>query len=169
MVHPLQSAYELYENKLKIALTEVKKCKTMLNELAKEMGINVPYPDFIEEDNITSTSISVDEFVGKSPTVAVSEYLTKRTKAASWLEITEALNRGGFEWKRFGDTKKVRTTVLKNTTTFKYIKANDAFGLKKWYRTEKKENVAENLSDNEIEKKIIEEEESEINSTQDLA
>lgn len=48
MTHPLQPAYDLYEEKLKKMLPEVRQTKNMLNELAKEMGLNPPYPDETE-------------------------------------------------------------------------------------------------------------------------
>ena len=169
MSHPLQSAYDMYVEKLNKLSGEEVKVKKMLNEFAVEMKIKVPFPD-VSESTIRSMAIHHDDFVGKSGSVAVGDYLDKRGNAAKWEEIKEALTVGGYDWSKYGTPKKTRLTILKNTFTFKYIKSSDAFGLKKWYPEDKKplSNVkhnAEKMIDEKLE--VDDSEQNEPNNKND--
>lgn len=162
MAHPLQAAFDMYIEKLNKLTTEEVKIKKMLNEFATEMKIQIPFPD-ISENTLGTIAIHHDEFVGKSASVAVGEYLEKRGNAAKWDEIEEALRNGGYDWNRHGNPEKTRLTIVKNTFTFKYIKQSNAFGLKKWYpeesssennRKKKEKKVSDMNKDNENKESI---------------
>lgn len=140
MNDPMKAVYEKYEEKLRSQLAEVKKTKEFLNSLAKEMEIDIPFPEVSSEDErVFSTRIRADHFFGKPLATAVREYLEMRRQARPWDEIAEALRQGGFE---LGTGKiaeeQARTTILKNTANFVLIGDNN-FGLKEWYPKLKKE------------------------------
>lgn len=154
MTHPLQPAYDMYVEKLNKLIEEETKIKKMLNEFATEMEMGIPFPDITRGLIETNTTIiRDDDFVGRSPSTAVGEYLEKRGSAAKWDEIVEALKAGGFDWNKYGGVKKARGSIVKNTYTFKYIKQSNAFGLKKWYPEDKKSTPKEtNNKNTEIKK-----------------
>ena len=132
MAHALQAAYDLYLGKLQKLQAEIVETKKVLNSMAKEMGINPQYEE-VEEKASNLMAVEMDEYVNKLPGTGVRMFLEKRSRAATWPEIVDGLKKGGFEWAKYGGEKKVRLTIQKNTLTFKYVKANDAFGLKEWY------------------------------------
>ena len=143
MESPLQPAFDMYMEKLQKQVAEVASTKKMLNELAKEMGSEIPFPD-VQAEAVTGQSLRLDQFFGKAASTALTEYLELRGQdrgAATWSEIWAAFNRGGFNSEESEDG--VKTTLKKNTATFKYFSMNDAFGLKKWYPQEKKKDKPE--------------------------
>jgi hypothetical protein len=74
----------------------------------------------------------------------MTEYLEMRGQprgAATWDEILAAFKRGGFTSEDSDEA--VKTTLKKNTATFKYFSPNDAFGMKKWYPQENKKDKGE--------------------------
>lgn len=156
-MHPLQSAYDFYSEKLKPMLKEVVATKKILNELAREIGIDTPYPDVDSETGVVggaSITVKIDDFVNKPPSTALQEYLTKRGKehgAIVWDTIVDVFKRGGFDFSKYGGEKAVRMTLIKNTTAFKFIRKQNAFGLKSWYgsdlKTKKKDSEAEKEND----------------------
>lgn len=139
MTHPLKAAYDMYLEKLENLISEEVKIKNMLNEFAIEMKIEIPFPN-ISSNPISAKRLTIghDDFVGKTGSVAVEDYLEKVGSAAKWDEIVEALTQGGYEWNKLGNAKELRSSLVKNTYKFKYIKRNNAFGLKKWYKDEDK-------------------------------
>jgi len=141
-MHTLQSAYDFYLDKLKNLMKDVSATKKVLNELAREMGSESPFPND-EPEALTSAGVTVkiDEFVNKPPSTALQEYLGKRGKdhgAVTWSAIVDVFKSGGFDFSKFGGEKAVRMTLIKNTTAFKFIRKQNAFGLKSWYGGEQK-------------------------------
>jgi hypothetical protein len=153
MGNPLQPAFDMYMGKLQKQVAEVTSTKKMLNELAKEMEIEIPFPD-VQAEVVTGQLIRLDQFFNKAPSTAVTEYLEIRGQskgAATWDEIWGALQRGGFKGE--GSELDVKTTLKKNTTAFKYFAGNDAFGLKGWYGQEKKKDKVESAGNKTQSKK----------------
>lgn len=141
-MHPLQSAYDFYMEKLKSQMKEVTATKKVLNELARGMELEAPFAN--EEPETlqgTGASVRIDEFVNKQPSTALQEYLTKRGQnsgAVVWDDVVDIFRKGGFDFGKFGGEKAVRMTLIKNTTAFKFIRKQNAFGLKIWYGNDQK-------------------------------
>lgn len=149
MTHPLKAAYDMYIDKLEKLIAEEIKIKNMLNEFATEMSIELPFPN-VSVNPIASKKLTIghDDFVSKTGSVAIEDYLERVGSAAKWDDIVEALTQGGYEWNKFGNAKELRASLVKNTYKFKYIKRNNAFGLKKWYGDEDKPKKQKNKVDN---------------------
>jgi hypothetical protein len=144
----LQPAYDQLLAELNHLEAQIKGKKIALNEMAKSMGIDIPYPVVDEESTGHSgrPKIRIDQFLGKPLSTAVAEYLNlcgKQIGAKRWSDIVQALRNGGFE---LGKTRAAedaaRMTILKNTTVFKLV-GDDAFGLVKWYGGTKKQKEKE--------------------------
>lgn len=141
-MHALQSAYDFYQEKLNTLMRDVSATRRVLNELAREMGLEARFSE--DEPGATSgpsVAIKIDEFVNKPPSTALQEYLGKRGKdhgAVTWETIVEVFKGGGFDFSKFGGEKAVRMTLIKNTTAFKFIRKQNAFGLKSWYGNDQK-------------------------------
>jgi hypothetical protein len=149
MTHPLKPAYDMYVEKLEKLISEEIKIKNMLNEFATEMDIELPFPN-VSVNPIVSKKLTIghDDFVSKTGSVAIEDYLERVGTAAKWDDIVEALTQGGYEWNKFGSAKELRSSLVKNTYKFKYIKRNNAFGLKKWYGDEERPKKLKHKTDN---------------------
>lgn len=149
MPHPLKPAYDMYIEKLEKLISEEIKIKNMLNEFATEMNIELPFPN-VSVNPIVSKKLTIghDDFVSKTGSVAVEDYLERVGSAAKWDDIVEALTQGGYEWNKYGNAKELRASLVKNTYKYKYIKRNNAFGLKKWYGDEEKQKKQKHKTEN---------------------
>jgi hypothetical protein len=140
----LQPAYDRLMLELRQLEAQSKGKKMALNEMAKSMSNEIPFPN-VEDESLTQAGrpkIRIDLFLGRPLSTAVAEYLNmsgKEIGARPWSEIVQALRDGGYE---LGKTKtaedEARTTILKNTTTFKLV-GDNAFGLVDWYPKIKKD------------------------------
>jgi len=155
-MHPLQSAYDFLMEKLNTLNRDVSATKKLLNELARGMDVEQPFPNNEQEATVgAGVSIKIDEFVNKPPSTALQEYLAKRGKdhgAVTWQAVVDVFKGGGFDFSKFGGEKAVRMTLIKNTTAFKFLRKQNAFGLKSWYGSEqkpkKKDDAADPVGDN---------------------
>jgi hypothetical protein len=151
----MQPAFDHLLEEVKRLEDQAKGKKIALNEMAKSMGIDIPFPKVEEESTGMSgrIKIRIDQFLGKPLATAVSEYLRicgKGVGAKHWTDIVQALRDGGFE---LGKTRMAedaaRTTILKNTTLFKLV-GDDAFGLVEWYPKLRKEKDADDSAPKKI-------------------
>jgi hypothetical protein len=150
----LKATYEYYENKLQELFNEVSLTKEMLNRLAKDLGMAVPYPDTSTEKAGGSMIIKPGQFYTKPLATAVREYLQMKNEPASWDEIVEVLNKGNFEFEK--NPQETRLTILRNTGNFVLI-GGEYIGLKEWY-PKKKKRLTDELFDKKLEGKSEKEE-----------
>jgi hypothetical protein len=140
----LQPAFDRLLEELRQLEAQAKGKKMALNEMAKSMGDEIPFPN-IEDESLTRLgrpNIRMDRFLGRPLATAVEDYLTlsgKEVGARPWSEIVQVLRQGGFELGKAKTAEDAaRTTILKNTTKFKLV-GDDAFGLLDWYPKIKRE------------------------------
>jgi hypothetical protein len=124
----------------------------MLNSLAKDLGLDIPYPDVLPELVGGTVKIKPDQFFNKPLATAVRDFLTMKGEATDWDEIVKALREGGFSLSKTKDAEEsARLTILRNTANFTLVPDN-YFGLKEWYGKLKKEKKTSQQSDNNSEK-----------------
>ena len=134
----LQPGYDRLFEEFKNLETQIKGKKIALNEMAKSMGIRLPFPQVDEETagGKIRPKLRMDQFLGKKLATAVAEYLSlsgKHVGALLWPEIVEGLREGGFDiGKSKAAENAARRTILKNTSVFKLV-GDDGFGLVSWY------------------------------------
>jgi hypothetical protein len=134
----LRDALDVLAGRVEAKAKELADLKRMVNGLAREAGMEAPYPDADVTDNTTlGAAIRSDQFYGKSPIVAAREYLEMRGRAVAPDEVVRALERGGFDFDAQGWDEKMRLRNLsismgKNTAIFHRL-PNGTYGLVKFY------------------------------------
>jgi|ERR1043165_858613 hypothetical protein len=150
MADELDGAITVLVAKVDEKAQELSDLKRMVNSLCRDAGKEAVYSD----SEITAkasgvTSLKLDQFYGKQPTVAAREYLQMRGTAVPLDEIIDALDRGGFDYKGMGWAENARRRNLaaamgKNSSIFHRL-PNQTWGLTKNYniRTKKTDTGSE--------------------------
>lgn len=131
----LRQTYNFYEEKLQKLLDEMSATKDMLNLLAKDIGMAIPYPDNTKEVIKGALNIKKGQFYNKPLATAVREYLQLKGDPASWEDIVSALKQGDYFFEK--SESETRLTVVRNTMNFVLLSDNH-FGLKDWYNNKTK-------------------------------
>ncbi|MCK5941747.1 MAG: hypothetical protein KAI24_07260 [Planctomycetes bacterium] len=142
------------ESKLKPAEDEVRKLKTMINQLCEMAGMAARHRVDAEESTAAvPTEIGSDQFYGQPLATCVRTYLEIRQasggeRTATVAEIYEALCEGGykFESKNADYAKRgLRQSLTKNPTAFHKL-PNGRYGLTSWYPNAKTPRAADGAS-----------------------
>lgn len=127
----LVKAVKKIQDDLDKLLVEVKKKKSVINEIYEIMGQPPPYK--IEGESETQV-IRPDQFYGRPFATAASEFLQMRKHACTGEEIYNGLKEGGFNfpWPENVRLRNVAISLAKNTYLFHRL-PNGTFGLLAWY------------------------------------
>jgi hypothetical protein len=135
----MRTAIDALVGRIEAKTKELAELKRTVNVLSRESGEG---PVFPEEDlsavgGSGIAGIRLDQFYGKSPTVAAREFLEIRNRAVSAEDILAALERGGFDfegqgWKKPDRLRSLSISLSKNSLIFHRL-PNGTYGLVKFY------------------------------------
>jgi hypothetical protein len=138
MKEKLSPAVDALLEKLKEQQAAVASTKKMINQLSVMMGDSPVFADVEPEESLVGAG-RLDQYYGKSPTVAAEEYLKRRNQACTADEIQRGLEQGGFDfdamdWKPKDRMRMLAITLAKNPQKFHKL-PNNTIGLLSWYPT----------------------------------
>ena len=132
----IEQAVKPLEDKLQLALAEVKKLKSAVNAYYEAMGEPIKYPDTGQES--VQGAARPDEYYGRPLATVVREVLLKRRQSnrgsATLDELFSELTSGGFKFAGKNDGIQKRGLAISMSKNPKFHKLdNDTWGLREWY------------------------------------
>ena len=135
----VQGAIDFLVEEVTKLLLEVAEKKRAVNTLCNTIGISPTYGDVETSQAEGPRVFRPDQFYGKPFSTAAQEFLATKKMACSAEEVTNGLERGGFDfpWKGEHKIRNVAISLAKNTYMFAKL-PNNTFGLLEWYPEVKK-------------------------------
>ena len=161
----IEQAVKPLEDKLQLALAEVKKLKNAINTYYEAMGQTIKYID-VGQEGVQGAAPRPDEYYGRPLATVTAEVLEKRKKAgigaATLDQLFTELSHGGFKFEGKNEGIQKRGLAISMSKNQKFHKLpNDTWGLTKWYPDvkDKKETAMQMKEGNSIISEISNEEE----------
>jgi hypothetical protein len=114
---------------------ELQTLRSTIETLAKKYNVPCEFPDASGNGAKVGSSVTADQFFGKSQPDAAEEYLRRVGHAVPVEEILEALRSGGMKFSGKDPRGTLYTQMIRATMRFVKMPSG-AFGLLEWYPTE---------------------------------
>lgn len=152
----IEQSVKPLEDKLQLALAEVKKLKNAINTYYEAMGQPIRYTD-VGQENAQGAAPRPDAYYGRALATVTTEVLEKRKEAgagaATLDQLFTELSNGGFKFEGKNEGIQKRGLAISMSKNPKFHKLpNDTWGLTKWYPNvkDKKETITPTKEGNGI-------------------